>query len=464
MAKTKDMTKGSVLGGIIGFAMPVFFGMLFQQVYNMVDTAIVGKYLGRYALAGVGSIGSLYFLVIGTVNGICSGFAIPVAQEFGAKNYKQLRRFVAGGTMLSAVLAVIITLLTTLLCKNMLIAMDTPTENGVFEYAYQYIFIIYAGIPLTFLYNMTSGILRSLGDSRTPLIFLIVSSIVNIVLDFAFILGLGMGVRGAALATIIAQGVSGIGCLIYMMKKCDIIRLSKRDFAINGFIAFKLLAVGLPMGLQFGITAIGTVIIQAAINGLGDTAVAGVTAGGKIGNIVTCPLEALGATMATFAGQNVGAGELKRVKEGLIKATLLCFGISIAMFGVVYLVGKPFELLFLDTGDAGYKEIQELGYQFILWSAGCYCLLTIVLTFRYTIQGMGYSTFAMIAGILEMIARTVVGLTLPAKLGFISICWANPAAWIAADIFLIPAFFYCLKKSERLYAKVITGPTDNFLQ
>ncbi len=455
MAKTKDMTKGSVLGGIIGFAMPVFLGMLFQQVYNMVDTAIVGKYLGPYALAGVGSIGSLYFLVIGTVNGICSGFAIPVAQEFGAKNEKKLRRFVAGGIILSLILAVIITTVTTVFCRKMLVAMDTPTENGVFEYAYTYIFIIYAGIPLTFLYNMTSGILRSLGDSRTPLIFLIVSSAVNIALDLLLILGADMGVAGAAAATIIAQGVSGFGCLFYMMKKCDILKLNRDDFVMNGHILFRLLSVGLPMGLQFGITAIGTVIIQAAINGLGSIAVAGVTAGGKIGNIVTCPLEALGATMATFAGQNVGAGQVDRVKEGLFKTTLLCFGVSVVMFLVVYFFGKPFELLFLDTRDSSYLEIQALGYQFTLWSAAFYCLLTIVLTFRYTIQGMGYSTFAMLAGILEMIARTIVGLTLPATFGFISICWASPAAWIAADIFLIPAFFYCLKKSHRIYAKTV---------
>ena len=455
MAKTKDMTKGSVLKGIIGFAMPVFFGMLFQQVYNMVDTAIVGKYLGDYALAGVGSIGSLYFLVIGTVNGICSGFAIPVAQEFGAKNEKMLRRFAGGGVVLSVILAVVITSLTMIFCRQMLVAMDTPTENGVFDYAYQYIFIIYAGIPLTFLYNMTSGILRSLGDSRTPLIFLIVSSIVNIALDFVFILGVGMGVRGAAFATIIAQGVSGIGCLIYIIKKCEILKLSKSDYMLNGFIAFRLLGVGLPMGLQFGITAIGTVVIQAAVNGLGPVAVAGVTAGGKIGNIVTCPLEALGATMATYAGQNVGAGELQRVKEGLIKATLLCFAISVAMFALVYFFGKPFEMIFLNESSDNFAEIQALGYEYILWSAGCYCLLTIVLTFRYTIQGMGYSTFAMIAGILEMAARTAVGLTLPARLGFVSICWANPAAWIAADLFLIPAFFYCLRKSERYYQKAM---------
>ncbi len=449
MAKEKvSLTDGNVLSGIISFTMPVFFGMLFQQFYNMVDTAIVGKYLGLNALAGVGSTGSLMFLVIGTVNGICSGFAIPVAQSFGAKSMEMLKKFIAGATILAVILSVVFTVSTVIFCEDMLVAMDTPTE--VFEYAYDYIVIIFAGIPFTFLYNLTSGFLRSIGDSKSPLYFLFVSSALNVILDFVFIVGFKTSVDGAAYATIISQAVSGVMCLIFMTKKYEILHLDKKSFRLNGFIYFRLLAVGIPMGIQYGITAIGTIVIQAAVNGFGAITVAGVTAAGKIGNIVTCPLEALGATMATFAGQNIGAGKLDRVKEGLKKSTLLGFLISGVMFVVVWFFGKYIALLFMDA-----TETEAMGYamMYIRYSAAFYCLLTIVLTFRYTIQGMGYSTLAICAGVLEMIARCLIGILLPAKFGFVSVCFANAFAWICADSFLIPAFFICLKKAKRHFSK-----------
>ena len=255
---------------------------------------------------------------------------------------------------------------------------------------------------------------------------------------------------GVLLSGIRTQAVSGVACLVYMTRKYEVLKLNKDSFKLNGFIYFRLLSVGIPMGIQYGITAIGTIVIQTAVNGFGAVTVAGVVASGKIGNIVTCPLEALGAAMATFAGQNIGAGKLKRVNSGLWQATFLGFGISVFVLGIVWFFGRYIALIFMDA-----SETEAMGYAMlcIRYSAACYCLLTIVLTFRYTIQGMGYSTLAIFAGILEMIARCSIGYFLPGVFGFISICIASPAAWILADAFLIPAYYGCLKKAKLHYGK-----------
>lgn len=446
--KKKSLTEGKVLPGILTFMLPVFFGMLFQQLYNMVDTAIVGRYLGINALGGVGSTGCICFLVIGTVNGICSGFTIPVSQSYGAKDFNMLKKCIASSIVLSVILGTVITLCTCFFCKNILIMMDTPEEN--FEFAYEYIFIIFAGIPFTFLYNLTSGFLRSIGDSRSPLYFLLLSSVLNIVLDLLFILVFHTSVDGAAYATVISQAVSGLACLLFIVKKYEILRISKKDFKAQLSIYIRLLSVGIPMGVQYGITAIGTIFIQTAINSFGPVTVAGVVAAGKIGNLVTCPLEALGASMATFAGQNVGAGKLSRVKEGLIKASLTGMAFSVVILGIVFFFGKYIAFLFLKPEEV---EPLAIAQHFILISASCYILLTLVLTVRFTIQGMGYSTLAIIAGFLEMVARCVIALTLPQKYGFDSICFASPVAWLAADLFLIPAFIWCFKKASLHYSK-----------
>lgn len=441
---TKDLTTGSPFKCIVGFATPMFLGMLFQQFYNMVDTMIVGQFLGLNPLAGVGSTSSLYFLVIGFCNGVCSGFAIPVAQAFGAKDHKSLRRLVANGALLSVLFAAVITCLTVVFCRPMLSLMNTP--GNAYEYAYLYIVIIFAGIPCTFLYNMTASVIRALGDSRTPVIFLIVSSVLNIVLDLVFILPCQMNVAGAALATVISQGVSGLVCLIYAKKKFPILRLEKGEGRPDKFSIVWLCRIGLPMGLQYSITAIGTIVVQAAVNAFGEVAVAGVAAAQKISGLLTCPLEALGATMATYTGQNMGAGRLDRVSRGLFLSTLSGIVVSAVTLVVVLLFGNQLSLLFISSAEA---EALDYSFHFLLISAATYALLTLVLTVRYTIQGMGYSTFAMIAGFLEMAARCFVGLVLPLWLGFTGVCFSNPAAWIAADLFLIPAFFFCRRRLSR---------------
>lgn len=443
---TKDMTSGNPLKLIIGFAIPMFLGMLFQQFYSMVDTVIVGKFLGVGPLAGVGSTSSLNFLVIGFCTGVCNGFAIPVSQMFGAKRDSELRRFVANSAWLCVIFSVVITTAIVACCRPLLTLMHTPED--IFEYAYVYIVIIFLGIPTTFLYNVTAAIIRSLGDSRSPVVFLAIASGINIVLDIVFIVAFHMGVEGPALATVISQGISGLLSLFYMKKKFEILRISKEEWKMWGSYMKTLCYMGIPMGLQYSVTAIGTLVIQAAINGFGSMTVAGVTAAQRINAFISCPIEAIGATMAPYSGQNMGASKLDRVGKGLRDASLLGFVISAVLFVFVLLTGKQLSLLFLDTADA---QVVAYSYRFLVFTAAGYCLLVLVNTVRFTIQGMGFSVFAITSGVLEMIARSLAGLVVVPLIGYTGICLAHPMAWIFADAFLIPAFFYCKKKIVGLY-------------
>lgn len=437
----KDMTHGSPLKLIISFAIPMFLGMLFQQFYSMVDTMIVGKFLGVSPLAGVGSTSSLNFMVIGFCTGVCNGFAIPVAQAFGAHNDTELRRYIACGAWLCVIFSVVITAGVAAACRPILQMMNTPDD--IFVYAYNYILIIFLGIPFTFLYNMVAAIIRSLGDSKTPVIFLAMASIINIVLDIVFILLFHMNVEGPALATVISQAISGGVCLIYMKKKFAILKMSREDMRLRRRHAGVLCKMGIPMGLQYSITAIGTLVIQAAVNSLGTAVVAGVTAAQRINAFISCPIEALGQTMAPYSGQNVGAGKMDRLTRGLIASSVSGFVASAVLLVVVIFTGRSLSLLFLDSTEA---IIIDYSYQFLLYCCGGYCLFTLVNTVRFTIQGMGFSGLAITAGVMEMGARTFAGLCLAKWIGFAGICMAHPLAWICADIFLIPAFFYCKKR------------------
>ena len=438
---TKDMTSGSPAKLIFGFAIPMFLGLLFQQFYSMVDTLIVGKFLGVNPLAGVGSTTSLNFMVLGFCMGVCNGFAIPVAQMFGAKEEHRLRKYVTNGAWLCIGLSVVLTLIVVLACRTILTVMDTPEE--IFEYAYIYIVIVFAGIPCTFLYNILAGLIRSLGDSKTPVLFLAIASAINIGLDLIFVLLFGMGVEGPAIATVLAQGISGIICLFYMYRKFPVLHASRDEWKPELHYMGKLCFIGIPMGLQYSITAIGSLVLQTAVNGLGAMVVAGVTAAQKINMFISCPIESLGQTMAPYAGQNMGAGKIDRIGKGLKSAVLMGWGVSIICFLIAVLFGKQLTLLFVDAGET---EIIAYSYQFLLFCIGGYCLLTLVNTVRFTIQGMGFSVFAILSGIMEMIARTLAALVVARKLGYIGICLAHPMAWLFADVFLIPAFFWCRKK------------------
>lgn len=437
----KDMTNGSPSKHILGFAVPMLFGMLFQQFYNLVDTIIVGKTLGVEALAGVGATGSINFMIIGFCMGVCNGFVIPVAQCFGAKKPADLRKYVFNGYICSIVFAIVLTLASVIFCRRILIIMNTPAD--IIDHAYNYIVVIFIGIPTVFLYNMVSGVIRSLGDSKTPVVFLVLSSIINVVLDFFLILVCKMGVAGAGWATVTSQLISGLTCLIYMYKKYDILKGDKSERVLDRRFITNLCMNGVPMGLQYSITAIGSTILQAAVNTLGSTYVAAITAGSKMFNFTCCPFDALGSTMATYAGQNVGAAKIKRLGQGVRSAMIIGSVYSVLSLIALYFTTDYIALLFVNASET---TIIALTRQFILASACFYIPLTGVNVVRFCIQGMGFSVFAISAGILEMIGRAFAAIILIPNIGFMGACLASPIAWIAADAFLFPAFIHCAKK------------------
>ena len=446
---TKDLTVGSPMRLILGFALPTLFGMLFQQLYNLVDAMIVGKLLGSAALAAVGATGSVNFFVIGFCMGVCNGFAIPVAQRMGAGEPSKMRRYVANAAWLSVIFAAVLTAATGLLCRQILTVMLTPAD--IFDNAYAYIFVIFMGIPATFLYNLLAGIIRSLGDSRTPVYFLALSSALNIALDFALILGFQAGVAGAAIATVASQGVSGIACLFYMRRKYPVLRMTREERRPDLHSCGVLCAMGIPMGLQYSITAIGSIVLQSSVNALGSLYVAAVAAGAKVFQLLACPFDAMGATMATYCGQNVGACRLDRLSKGIRSCALLGLGYSAIAFCAMLRFAPQCALLFLDPTEADAAVLMELTTQYIVIGTAFFFPLALVNIVRFSIQGMGFSPFAILAGVLEMAARTGVGMALVPMFGYTAACFASPAAWVCADLFLVPASALCIARLRRLY-------------
>ncbi len=444
---TKDMTTGSSMKLILGFAVPLLMGMLFQQVYSLVDTIIVGRFLGVNALAAVGATGSINFLIIGFCLGLCNGFALPVAQRFGAKDYDGLRKYVGNSAVLSVIIGGTITVFTVVFCRNILQIMDTPAD--IIDLSYNYIVVIFAGIPATLLYNILSSHLRSLGDSVTPVAFLILSACLNIGLDLLFIVTFHWGVFGASFATVLSQLVSGVLCLVFIIIRFDILHLKRDDWRLDPAYVRNLLVMGLPMGFQYSITAIGSVILQAAVNSLGSIAVASMTAASKISMFVVCPFDALGSTMATYGGQNVGAGKLERLGKGLRSAVILGAIYSAVIFVVVYFFGENMIQIFLSPTEENAATVLVWAKEFLVINAAFYFPLALVNIVRFLIQGMGFSGFAVFAGVFEMVARTIVGLFLVPVFGFVAACFASPLAWIFADAFLIPAFFFCRKRLRK---------------
>ena len=440
----KDLTQGNPMKLILGFAVPMLLGLLFQQFYSMVDAIVVGKWIGVGALASVGATSSINFMINGFCTGICTGFAIPVAQRFGAGDMKSMRKFVANIVWTAAVIGSILTVVVCLLCHNILVWMRTPAD--IIDGSYSYIFWIFLGIPVTILYNLVAGIIRALGDSTTPVVFLVLAALLNIVLDIVSVVMIGTGVEGPAIATVISQAVSGVLCLIYMKKKFAILHMEDGEWSPDFRYIGTLLSSGVPMGLQYSITAIGSVILQASVNELGSAAVASVTAGGKVNLFFTCPFDALGGTMATWAGQNVGAGKPDRVHKGLMNALLLGAVYSVLACAFLSFFGKNVALLFLDSGEA---EILTNAQTFLRVNSAAYLLLLCVNVFRFCIQGMGYSLFAILAGVFEMVARSIMGFGFVPKFGFFAVCFANPLAWLMADLFLIPAYALCLRRVKR---------------
>lgn len=437
----KSMTEGSPLKLILQFALPLLVGNIFQQTYNIVDAAIVGRYLGTKALAGVGASSSVQFLVIGFCVGICCGFGIPIAQRFGAKDYKAMHACMFHAGLLTVIAAVVLTITCALLCPAILHMLST-TED-IYQDAYRYLLILFLGIPFTLLYNLLSGILRAVGDSKTPFMFLVFSTVLNVLLDLFCIIILKWGCAGAAIATITAQACSGILCYIYIRKSFSILRLSKQDCRINKNVMINMIAMGVPMGLQYSITAIGSMVMQSANNGLGSVYVSGFTAGMRIKQFAMCPFDAIATAVSTFCGQNLGAGKIKRIDKGLTEGVIA--GILYGLFAGIILIffGGILSRIFMSADEtevlaASAKYLRCLG--FFYWALG------ILNVCRMSIQGLGYPGRAIFSGFVEMVARIVVSKAFVPIYGFTAICFADQSAWISAVLYVVPICFFCLRK------------------
>ena len=442
---TNDFTTGSPIRHVIRFAFPLFLGMILQQLYGIIDSIIVGQKIGIEALAGVGSTGAISFMVIGFCTGLSGGFSIPVAQQFGAKDEKELRRYVANSVWLCIFFSIAITALVSSLCDDILRIMRTPED--IYVYARTYIFIIFLGIPFTIFYNTLAGILRAIGDSKTPVFCLMISTVLNIILDFVFIIIFHRGVEGPAIATVISQAFSGVLCLMRMRHGYEILRFQSGESRFSWRHVGRLSSMAIPMGLQTSVTGIGIVTLQGAINNLGTKVVAGVTAGLQINNFFQASLDSVAQTMAPFAGQNHGAGETKRIKDG-VKAAILC-GIVLNAITLVIAIffGRDFAMMFMDVPDA---EVLGYAYRVIISMVGCYIFLIILNVLRFTLQGMGHTTVAIISGVMEVIARVFAALILIPQFGFWGVQFAHPLAWLFGDFLLIPAFILFMRTKKEI--------------
>ena len=454
MAYTKEMTSGEPLPLILNFTLPLLLGNLLQQTYSLVDAAIVGKYLGIDSLASVGASSSVIFLILGFCGGCGAGFGIPIAQKFGARDYVSMRRLVATSLKLSIFISLSVAVVTSLATGTILHAMKTP--GSIFQGAYDYLLVTFIGVPCAFLYNMLSSIIRALGDSKTPFWFLLFSTIMNILLDLFCIIALDWGVRGAAIATLISQGVSAVLCYFYMSKKFDVLKMDADDMKFRPELAKLMLSIGVPMGLQFSITAIGSIMLQSSNNALGTACVAAFTAAARIKMFCICAIDSLGMAMATYSGQNYGAGRPDRIWQG-IKASFILLAIYIAIVAVlIWTFVDKVALLFIDPSEFEIISKTSL-YMYI--SVMFFPLLGLLSVLRNSIQGAGYTHLAMFSGVSEMIARGLVSVVAVPIWGYTAVCYGDPVAWLFACLFLVPAFRFVYGRLLRLTSYSIVTST-----
>ena len=441
----KDMTTGSPGKMIFNFTMPIFIGNIFQQFYNMADTVIVGKFVGNAALAAVGACGTLAFLIIGFLQGVTAGFTVVTAQHYGAGNMKAMKKSVASGAVLTLIVSVILTVLSMISMSKVLHLMNTPSD--MYGEAYGYIMVLCGGIIAQALYNYLASVLRALGDSKRPLYFLVIAALLNIVLDLAFIIIFRLGAAGAAYATVIAQGISGILCLFYIGKMVPALHLHKEDWEMDGSLIGWQLKIGLPMAFQYSITAIGTIVVQSCLNILGSTAAAGFAAASKIEQVFSQAYVALGTTMATYCAQNMGAGKYTRIRKGFKNATLMGFAYAIVTGVIIFFGGKYMTVFFVSENldqIMGYVDI------YLRCVSVSFLPLVIVNLYRNGIQGMGYGLLPMTAGIAELIGRSGAALIASHFGSYMGICLASPAAWVLAGTLLIVMYFKIMKgKKDR---------------
>ena len=444
---TTDLTVGKPLFQILRFALPLVLGTLFQQLYSFADTVIVGRCLGTDALGAVGTTYSLNFLILGFVQGACVGFGIPVAETFGAKDQGGLRKYLFNGALLCVVLSVVFTLFTTLMAGPLLQLIHTPEE--LYADAVLYIRIIFLGIPATVLYNYASSVLRAMGDSQHPFYFLLAASVLNIGLDYLLIVSMGMGVDGAAIATVLSQLLSGGLCAFWFFTrtaKQEELTFRGQSSLLSAGHCKRLAYIGFPMGFEYSVSAIGAVIMQDAINLLGSTAVAAQTAGEKIRQMFTLPMESVGMAMATYVGQNHGAHRTDRIKQGIKDGCTIQLTYCVAAWVVIFFV-KPYAVG-LVLGDAD-PAVTAGAIQYLAIMSMLFCFHGLLMIFRNTLQGLGYSVQAIISGVGELIGRSLGGLlAVKTGLGYVGICLSNPFAWGLAMLYCMFMVRRMLKREE----------------
>lgn len=441
------MTVGNPTRDILTFALPLILGYILQQMYLIIDAAIVGRWIGVGALAAVGASSSIMFLVMGFCNGACAGFAIPISQAFGAKDYSKMRVYVANAVRIAIVLAIVITMLTCAFCTKILQIVNTPTD--VFADAYTFLMLQFLAIPFTIAYNLFAGFIRALGDSRQPFYFLIFSSVVNILLDILLILIIGMGVEGAGLATLLSQLLASVLCIWYISRRLQLLIPHGDECRYDNKRISILLNNGVPMGLQFSITAIGSIMLQSANNALGTVYVASFTAAMRIKYLFTCVFENIGVAMATYCGQNIGAHRLDRVRKGEWSAVRIMLVYFVFTAAVIFPFADYMMELFVESGE---EAVVANAAKLMRISCYFYPALGMLTILRYSIQGLGYSNLSMLSGVMEMIARCGVSLWLVPAFAFTGVCFGDPVAWVCADLFLFPAFFLLYRHLARKMA------------
>ena len=440
---TKNMTEGKPLPLIVSFALPLMVGNIFQQMYTVVDTMVVGKTLHVSALAALGAADWLNWLMLGVVTGLPQGFAILMAQQFGAKEYDALRKTVGCSVLLSVMSAVFLAIVGQSVILPVLQLLKTPEE--ILPGSVLYLRIMFAGIPIVLAYNLLASILRSLGDSKTPLYAMIVASITNIVLDLLFVPVLGWGIAGAAIATVIAQGVSGFYCLL-RLRTISILKMDRSCFRPDTVLFARLIKLGMPIAVQNAIIAIGGMLIQSVVNGFGVIFIAGYTAANKMYGILEMAAVSFGAAMMTYVGQNLGAGKLDRIRQGVRAGTIVCVAISCVICAVMLLLGRFILSGFISGDPDTAAQALDIAYEYLTVMSLCLPVLYILYVVRAAILGVGNTLLSLISGFAELAMRTAGVLLLPAVLGYSGIFYAEVSAWLGADLILIPGYFLLMRR------------------
>lgn len=443
MAKIRDMTKGSPTGHIVAFALPVMLGNIFQQMYSIVDTMVVGRVLGVEALAAVGGAGWLDWLILGFVLGMTQGFSILISQRFGSGDYAGMRRAVTMSAVMTIGTIVVMTSLSVGLCRQMLMWMNTPAES--LDLAHKYLRVIYLGIPISMSYNLFAGMLRALGDSRTPLFAMVVATIVNIVLDVVFVAYCGMGVEGAALATVSGQVFSALICL-NAVRKIPYFHLVKADWKMDGATIRQLSRLAFPIAGQNTFVGVGGVIMQSFINGFGVIVMAGASTAARLSGMLEIGASSVGSAMHPFAGQNLGAGRLDRIRDGVKKAVIVALTIAVSLGIVGIIFGRPLLGMFIAEGTANADMVLDVAYDYFFILCIMMSFLYILHVFRSTLQGMGEAFWTVASSFLQVFMRTAVTFFLAKFFGANGICVGDTLAWFSAAMFLMVVYLIKMKK------------------